>query len=271
MMNQNPRLGDMATMRDGTRLAYELVPGTGKGRLALIHSLAMDASFWSGVVDHLRKDADILIYDCRGHGKSDKPQGPYSVELFADDLADLFATIGWTKAAVAGASMGGCVALAFAAAHAEKVSGLGLIDTTAWYGADAPRAWEERAQKAIDEGLSGLIGFQITRWFSDAFRAANPQTTQDAVSVFLANDVRAYADTCRMLGRCDQRAALPRVAVPTRILVGEQDYATPPAMAEAMHKAIPHATLDIISGVRHLTPIECPDVVSKALREILVQ
>lgn len=260
-----------AKTRDGTALAYRLVKGAGKARCALVHSLAMDGSFWSRVAQLLQPDADVLLYDCRGHGKSDKPAGPYTVELFADDLADLLAAIGWPSAVVAGASMGGCISLAFAAAYPAKVEGLGLVDTTACYGPTAPKDWEGRAAKSLTEGLSSLIGFQTTRWFGDKFRAAHPEVVQEAVSVFLANDIPAYAETCRMLGRCDKRAALSQIKTPTCILVGEEDYATPVAMAEALKAGIPGATLEVLPGMRHLTPLECPDVVARGLRRLLMK
>lgn len=260
----------IALTRDGHRLAYRLLPGGKKGRCVLVHSLAMDGGFWSGVADLLREDAEILLYDCRGHGKSDKPPGPYSVELFADDLADLLDAVGWRSAVVAGASMGGCVTLAFASAYPEKLDGIGLIDTTAWYGPSAPAQWEERARKAVAEGLKALVAFQKSRWLADDFQAAHPEVVADAVAVFLANDVPAYAETCRMLGRCDKRDALAGIGVPTRILVGAEDYATPVAMAESLRQAIPGARLDVIPGARHLTPLECPEVIAGALRDLLV-
>src|SRR5207249_2056891 len=94
-----------AKTRDGTRIAYTLRDrGPAGARAVLIHSLAMDRTFWAPVAETL--DASVLLYDCRGHGVSDQPKGPYSVELFADDLADLLDHVGWTSTLVAGASMG---------------------------------------------------------------------------------------------------------------------------------------------------------------------
>ena len=257
-----------APMRDGARIAYRLTKGTGRHRFALVHSLAMDGTFWDRTAALLGDDADILVFDCRGHGRSDKPAGPYTVAQFADDLAELFAAVGWDKAVVAGASMGGCISLAFAAAHPGKVAGLGLVDTTAWYGAAAPQQWEERAQKGLQEGLAALIPFQVSRWVTEAFREANRDLIDQAIAIFLANDPNAYVETCRMLGAADLRAALPSFAFPTRILVGEEDYATPVAMAEAMRDAIPGARLRILPGARHLTPLECPEVIAGELREL---
>ena len=93
--------------------------------------------------------------------------------------------------------MGGCVTLAFAGRHPKRVDGLGLFDTTAWYGENAPEAWAERGNKALNEGLSSLVGFQKTRWFGDAFREANPDVLDAAIQDFLANDLNAYAATCK--------------------------------------------------------------------------
>ena len=177
--------------------------------------------------------------------------------------------VGWRSALIAGASMGGTVALAFAAAYPARTAALGLIDTTAWYGADAPKAWAERAGKAVAEGLSSLVGFQITRWFGDAFRAAEPAVVKQAVDTFLRNDVKAYAETCWMLGVADVHPALSSMKMPTAIVVGEEDYATPVAMAEALHKAIAGATLKVLKGARHLTPIEQPKTIAAELSRLL--
>jgi 3-oxoadipate enol-lactonase len=259
-----------ARTRDGTRLAYTLYDHPGPSHhVVLVHSLAMDRSFWRPVAERLAANASVLIHDCRGHGQSDKLPGPVTVDLHADDLADLIDQRGWRTVMVAGASMGGCIALAFAIRHPARVSALGLVDTTAWYGADAPMNWEQRANAALASGLSSLTDFQVTRWFGDKFRVDHPQLVKDCVDTFLRNDVAAYAQTCRMLGACDLRAGLSTIAVPTAIVVGEEDYATPPAMAQAMHKVIAGATLTVLPGARHLTPLERPDDVAAELERLL--
>jgi len=159
--------------------------------------------------------------------------------------------------------------MAFAARYPERVDGLGLIDTTASYGEGAPRSWAERAQKALDGGMAALVDFQKSRWFSPGFLEREPGKVQDAIDIFLRNDPRSYAETCRMLGNCDLRGALPHFAFPTRIVVGEEDYATPRAMAEAMQSAIPNATMRALAGVRHFTPIEAPDAIAEEIRSLV--
>src|SRR5262249_36095396 len=155
-------------------------------------------------------------------------------------------------------SMGGCITLAFAAAYPARATALGLFDTTAWY--NAPDKWEERAVTAETKGLEAMLEFQTTRWFTDAFRASRKDVLDAAIAVFLANPARCYAQTCRMLGACNLAATLPRLKMLARIVVGEEDYATPVAMSEALNRGIAGSTLTVIPNARHLTPLECPEL-----------
>jgi len=238
-------------------------------RLALIHSLALDRSIWDGVARELDGDVHVVAYDCRGHGKSGAPAGPYSVDLFARDLAELLDHLGWPSAAVAGCSMGGCVAQAFGGWYPARTSALGLIDTTAWYGAEAPRQWRERAAKVRVEGLGGMLDFQLSRWFGDKFRAERTDLVQATARVFLANNVEAYASACILLGDADLRPLQAGMKMPVAVIVGEEDYATPIAMARQIHEAVAGSTLTILPAARHLTPIECPEKIAGQLRALL--
>jgi 3-oxoadipate enol-lactonase len=253
---------------DGCSIAYTLHAARDPGapRIALIHSLALDRGVWNGVVSRLAGDAHVLAYDCRGHGRSSRPAISFTPELFARDLAELLDHVGWPSALVAGCSMGGCVAQAFGGLYPSRASALGLIDTTAWYGADAPAQWRERAENARSKGLAGLVQFQVTRWFGDAFRAEHPELVDATAAVFLANDLDCYAATCVMLGEADLRPYLPSLRMPVQVIVGEEDYATPVAHARQLHEVIPGSTLTILPGARHLTPIECPDRIAALLR-----
>jgi 3-oxoadipate enol-lactonase len=252
-------------------------PHAAAPRLAFIHSLALDRSVWDGVVERLAGEVDMLTYDCRGHGQSERAlppatsrgPGPYTASRFARDLAELFDHIGWERAVVAGCSMGGNVAQAFAAEYPQRTVALGLIDTTAWYGADAPAKFKERADTARAKGMRGMIDFQLTRWFSDEFRANHPDVLKRTTDIFVANDLECYAASCELLGAADTRAALASFRMPVAIVVGEEDYATPVAMARRLHGAIPQSTLTILPRARHLTPIECPDRIAAELRGLV--
>jgi len=264
-----PQTQSTCQTRDGTRLAYEIHGRDSSRRVALIHSLAMDRRFWRPVAERLAETACVLLYDCRGHGASDKPKGPYTLELFADDLADLMDQLGWTQAIVGGASMGGSVALAFGIRHPSRAAALGLVDTTACYGSEAEQAWSKRANAAVERGLSSLVDFQVTRWFGEEFRSNHPDVVASCVETFLRNDVQAYYETCRMLGSFDLRAKLSGLMMTARIIVGEEDYATPVTMAEELKAGIQDSTLTVLAGARHLTPLEQPDRVASELSHLL--
>ena len=265
--------GKMGSLKasDGAKIVYELHgDAAAKKRVVLVHSLAMDHAYWRPVAERLVKaGASAVALDCRGHGASDKPKGPYAIERFADDLRDLQDHLGWDKAVIGGSSMGGSVTLAHAVRNPARVAGLALIDTTAWYGEDAPKAWAGRANTALEKGLAALIDFQLTRWFGEDFSKTRPDVLKACVDTFLANDVSAYAATCNMLGAFDLRVALPSLKMPTRILVGEEDYATPPAMAQTLHAGIPGSTYLLLPKARHLTPLERPDEVASEIIAVL--
>ncbi len=259
------------TTSDGVTIAFSRLaaPSTQAPRLVLIHSLALDRRVWSPVAATLQHEAEILLYDCRGHGLSSHQASAFTAELFARDLAELLDHVGWPRAVVAGCSMGGCVAQAFAGLYPDRVDGLGLIDTTAWYGPDAPKQFRERAAAAKTNGMAGLIAFQVTRWFSDAFRQQHPDIVASATAAFLQNDFDCYAASCALLGDADLRPYLPSVRVPAVVVVGEEDFATPVAMARQLHEALPQSTLTIVPGGRHLTPLECPVPIAERIRTVL--
>jgi len=258
-----------ARAKDGCKIAYRIHANSGKPRLALIHSLALSGAMWDETIAELGGDAEIMVYDCRGHGQSERRPGPYSVELFADDLADLFDCCGWSSAVVAGCSMGGCVAQAFAAAYPERVRGLALIDTTSWYGPTAPKDWKERGARPAKDGFASMVEFQLSRWFSDGFRNSHPEVAERMKQIFLANTAACYQASCEMLGDADLRAALPGFRMPVSVIVGEDDYATPVAMAQQLHESIANSTLSVIPGARHTTPVECPREIAGFLGDLV--
>lgn len=251
---------------DGSLLSGTLLRGGGRRpRIVLVHSLAMNRGVWNAVLPLLTVHADVLAYDCRGHGVSDRRPGVYTTHLFADDLACMLDAVDWTSAVLVGCSMGGLVIQDFAATYPQRSDGLVLIDTTAWYGPDAPTTWRERAQKAQSEGFAQLVPFQVTRWFGEDFRARRPDIVMEATEVFVANDHACYAASCRMLGDADLRALLGRVAAPATVIVGSEDYATPPTMAEDLATRLGAAPPLILQKARHLTPLERPHEIAESI------
>ena len=236
--------------------------------LVLLHSLALDRTLWDGMLPHLADRFTVLTPDLPGHGRS-PALAAMSIESMAEAVAELVRAEADPPATVVGLSLGGCVAQALAAGSPELVGGLGLVDTTCWYGETAPADWEARAQRARTDGLESLAGFQLARWFSPGFADTAPGVGEQLLEVFRATDLDAYVATCRAMGAMDLRDRIPAITVPTSIVVGADDPATSPEHAREMHRLIPGSTLRVIPRCSHLSAVERPAEVAAVLDETL--
>lgn len=220
----------------------------------LLHSLAMSGGLWQPLQDRLSMPSFAM--DARGHGESTWDGTPFTVEDLAADAAALIEARADGPVAVAGMSMGGCVALALAGTRPDLVDRLVLADTTADYGPDRMTAWAERADNAIHKPRDKQLAFQVDRWFSPAFAREHPAEVKRVSELFLATDSRAHAQACLALGAFDGTALLPKITASTLVVVGEHDYATPPAMAQALADGIPDARLHVFENARHFSVFE---------------
>src|SRR5207245_2584476 len=109
---------------------YYEIHGDGEP-LVLIVGLGTDISEWDGIIRWLAEKYQVLAFDNRGAGRTDKPDIPYSIEMMADDTAGLMQTLGIEQAHILGVSMGGRIALALSLRHAECVKKLVLVSTSA--------------------------------------------------------------------------------------------------------------------------------------------
>lgn len=222
----------------------------------LLHSLAMSGGLWRPLVEKL--DQPVIALDARGHGESTWDGSPFTIEDLAADAAAVIEERADGPVAVAGMSMGGCVAIALAGTRPELVSRLVLADTTASYGPDRVAAWADRAANALNKPRDKQLAFQLDRWFSPEFVKREPEEAKRVSELFLATDSRAHAQASIALGAFDGTGLLKNITAPTLVIVGEHDYATTPAMAQALADGIPNATLKIFEKARHFSMFEAP-------------
>jgi 3-oxoadipate enol-lactonase len=252
---------------NGITLDYAI---SGAGRLiAFGHSLGASGKIFEPIRPALENHGQVLTWDARGHGNSEKPVSSWTVEDLAADLRALITHLGEDRAVVAGLSMGGNTAVVYAVAYPDTLDGLILVDTTAWYGEDAPEVWEQKAHNAETEGMEPVLAANMSRWFSDSFPDEHPDRVEMVAEMVLANDPSCYAAAGRALGRFDAREGLSQIDCPTLILVGSEDPATPPAMAEYLHQNIANSELHVLPGLRHMTPVEAPDRVGQLIGDFL--
>ncbi|HEX4394074.1 MAG TPA: alpha/beta fold hydrolase [Mycobacterium sp.] len=245
------------TPRGGFEVA---VTGRGGRPLVALHALALSGRVWDPMAATLAETRTVLAPDARGHGGSDWDRQPFTVEDLADDVAALIEARADGPVDVIGLSMGGSTAILLAQRRPDLVGRLVLADTTACYGPDRVAQWTGRAKKATGVPRHKQVEFQVDRWFSPAFVNAHPDEVRRVSDIFVATDSAAHAAACHAFAGLDAEAGLSGIKAPTLVLVGRDDYATPPAMAEVLAAGIPNARLEVLEDTRHLSLIGRPDL-----------
>jgi 3-oxoadipate enol-lactonase len=245
-------------------LAYDQI-GAGQ-TLVLLHAFPLDRRMWRHTAASLAGAHQVIAVDLRGFGESPLSAEPFSIADLADDVAGLLDTMGVARAAVCGLSMGGYVALAFAARHAARLDALILADTKA--GPDTPEARKGRAEAIalVDaEGVGAYLDKQIPRLLAPS---APPALR---AQVHALGDQRPQAVTAGLAAlrdRPDRQPELAAIRCPTLVIVGAEDGLTPPAEARAMADAIAGARLVEIPGAGHLSNLEAPEAFVEAARSL---
>lgn len=251
---------------DGLRLNYEL-RGQGKP-LALIHGLGGDLTSWQPFVPALAQRFQVLTWDVRGHGQSDKPDQEYTPGLWAQDLSLLLRKLGIAQAYVLGISMGGVIAQRFALDYPDMTEALIVVSTSSEVGERASQAWEAQAQLVEREGLEALAARQRAN-YSPAYAQAHAQEMAEAAQRLLRNDPKAYVRAIRAIARYNFTPELSRIRCPTLILQGEDDTLTPPGGSVIMHRHIAGSRLVFIKGCGHAIPSEQPQLFLQHVLEFL--
>jgi 3-oxoadipate enol-lactonase len=233
--------------------------GSGGRPVVFLHALALSGALWDPVAEFLAPDHLVLAPDARGHGGSDWDGAEFTVEDMAADVAAIIETLDAGPANVVGMSMGGSVALVLAAERPDLVGNLVLADATASYGPDRVEEWAERARRATGVPREQQIKFQHERWFTPFFVDENPAEVARVSDIFLATDSTAHAAACRALGTLDATDRLADVTAETLVIVGRDDFATPPSMSAELASGIPGARFEVLDDTRHLSLIERAD------------
>ena len=233
----------------------------GNGRpLVLLHPLALSGAVWGRFAERLADHFDVLAPDARGHGDAAWDGAPFTTADLAADVVALLDGLGIERAHVLGMSMGGSIAVELAAAYPGRVDRLVVADGTAWYGADAPQVWAQRAERAVELPRPRQVPFQTDRWFTDGFVRTHHGEVRRVAGIFTATDSLAHAAACRALGALDVRDRLSAITAPTLSVTGEEDYATPPEMGAAIAANVADGVHRTVPGLRHLSLVERPDL-----------
>jgi len=233
--------------------------------LVLLHSLGTTAHIWDAQAAALSRSFRVIRPDLRGHGLTTCTPGPYSMALFADDLAALLTALEIDEVHLGGISIGGLIAQSFAAAHPGRVASLMLVDTA--LSIPPAQSWTDRAAKVRAEGMGSIADAVLARWVTPAFLDA-PET-HGLREMLMRTPAEGYAAAAEAIAAADLTASTSTLQIPTLIVVGEQDQATPIASAQALNAAIAGSSLAIIENAAHIPTVEKPAEVTAVLSQFL--
>jgi len=254
----------------GIPIEYDDI-GAGKP-VVLLHAFPLARTMWRPQIEELQNDYRLIAPDLRGFGGSGGFTGPPSIEGFADDTAGLLDALKIPEPVVlAGLSMGGYIALAFARKYPARLRALVLADTRAE--ADTAEAQANRDKMiafAQDHTAQNVIDQLLPKLVSDETRAHEPEVVAEVRRIASDQSTRGIISALQALrDRPDASPWLDQIGVPTLVIVGSEDALTPPALAQALVEGIRDARLATLNGAGHLSNLEQPELFNVALRSFL--
>ena len=214
----------------------------------------------------------MVAPDLRGFGGTAPFEGPPSVDQMADDVAALLEALKISVPVVLGGlSMGGYVALAFARRHPGRLRGLILADTKAQADSAEARANRDGTIAFLrDHGAADVIAQMLPKLVSTSTQAKRPEVVEEIRRLASAQSPAGLAAALQALrDRPDATQSLAHIAVPTLIVVGQEDVLTPPTVAQALAGSISGSRVALIDGAGHMSNLECPESFNAAVRAFL--
>lgn len=239
---------------------------TGKGRdLVVLHSLLADRHAFDPVLAALAAKHRVTLFNLPGFHGSEPTPLPL-MDAYVARIEDGFDEFGIAHDAILiGNGFGGTVALAFALAHPERIAKLVLSDAAAAFSDEGRKQFEVMAAKVNESGLGAIAEIAAKRVFSPAYLAAHPEKIEERKAVLLGIDPKAFHAACAILQKADLTPLLSRLKLPTLVVCGELDQATPPALNRQIADAVTGAKYIELPGCGHCPPLEQPEAFVKAI------
>lgn len=237
--------------------------------LVFSNSLGTNMRMWDAQLASLGRRMKIVRYDHRGHGESQVPPGPYTIELLGRDLLALLDALELERVNLCGLSLGGMVALWVAANHPERVQRAVFANTAARIG--TTDSWNTRISAVGSGGTAAVRDTVLGRFLSRDFRARRPDVAQTIGGMVTATPPLGYVAACAAVRDADLNAILPKIRAPSLIICSEWDESTPARQGEELHAAIPGSKLVMLKKAAHLSNVEQSDLFSASVLDFLEQ
>jgi 3-oxoadipate enol-lactonase len=252
---------------NGIETNYEIHGAEGAPWLTFSHSLACSLRMWDGQVAAFKDSFRILVYDTRGHGESEAPKGPYTLDTLAEDLRALLEELDIKRTHFVGLSMGGMIGQVLVLTDPGLFERVVLADTGHTQTPETRKQWEERISTAETKGMQPLVQPTLERWFTEPFRKSKPEVIKKIADLIQRTPVPGYVGCCHAISKLNTTARLKEIKRPVLAIAGEQDAAAPGT--RYIGENVPGAKLVMIPQAAHIANIEQAEIFNRALREFL--
>ncbi|HLJ46198.1 MAG TPA: alpha/beta hydrolase [Bryobacteraceae bacterium] len=257
----------MATAHiNGVELYYETA-GDGPP-LLLLHGLGSSTLDWEFQIPDLARSHRVIAMDVRGHGRSSKPPGPYTVAQFAKDAVALLETLHATPADIVGLSMGGMIAFQMAVDAPASVRSLTIVNSGP---AMILQTFGQRMLIQSRFAMIRLFGMRALGKMVAGPLFPNPDQAhlrERFITHLAENDPRAYRASLRAIVGWSVAERIGQIRCPVLVVASDHDY-TPVALKQAYVGKIPGARLRVLNDSRHAAPLDQPDQLNRAVLEFL--
>jgi 3-oxoadipate enol-lactonase len=235
--------------------------------IVLSNSLGTDHRMWDGQMEAFTQDFRVIRYDSRGHGQSEAPEGPYTIEDLAQDVLGLMDELHLGRVAFCGLSLGGMVGQWLGINAPDRLSRLVLCNTAPQIG--PPEVWDQRIATVERDGMKAIADAIVARWFTPQFRKRNTQAVASVKQLLLTANPQGYAATCAAIRDMDLRADVAAIKTPTLVIAGRDDPVTPVEDAKFLVDSIEGAWGKVLNAA-HLSNVEDSEAFNDAVLKFLM-
>ena len=241
--------------------------------IIFVHGFPFDHYMWDNQIREFIKNHCCVTYDIRGLGSSPIGDGQFTIEMFVDDLEEIVDQLKFNKPVLCGLSMGGYISLRAIERMQEKFSALILCDTKSAADDNEGKLKRAAAIKQINSGkFESFVETFVMNCFSDTFVKEKKNLYDEVINRSKKNNPTGVKGCLlAMAARTETTGFLNKIILPTLIISGEEDKLTPPNAMKDMAEQIQNSKFVLVKNAGHMTPVENPQAVGKAIKNFLSQ
>lgn len=246
----------MKVKANGIHINYRIDGPEGAPWITMSNSQATTHRMWDPQIDAMTKRYRVLRYDQRGHGETDVPPGPYSLEVLADDVLALLDALSIGQTHFVGLSLGGMTGMTVALRRQSALRSLVLCDTASQDPLGGPQ-WEQRIEAVRGAGtMEVLVAVALDRFLTPDTVTTRPEWADTVRTMVRETPLDGYIACCQAISNFNVTDRLPEITVPVLVVVGADDRSTPVDMAANIHGQVAGAELVVLSNAAHLANLD---------------